>query len=216
MKQIQTYRFLSIPPLWRWGQFAAGIITLSLGVALLVQAQIGLGPWDVLHQGIGMHTGMAIGTAGIVVGIVLMFFWLPVGERPGPGTLLNMIFVGLGINLLLEVLPPLNEQYFPTAIILPAQIIQMAGGVILTGIGSGLYIGSSLGAGPRDGLMMGLARRTGRSVRLIRTVMELSALLGGWLLGGTVGIGTLAFALGIGPVIQATLHITHRGQQENP
>lgn len=186
---------------------------MSLGITLMVQAQVGLGPWDVLHQGISLLTGMSIGIASIVVGLVIMLFWLPLGERPGIGTPLNILLVGFIIDGFMAIIPPLDQLPLPAALLLPSQVGFMLIGVILTGIGSALYIAGGLGTGPRDGVMMGLVRRTGLSIRLVRTLLELSALVLGWLLGGTVGIGTLAFAFGVGPVIQATFWLIQPRQK---
>jgi uncharacterized membrane protein YczE len=174
----------------------------------MVQAQIGLGPWDVLHQGIARWLDLSIGTVVILLGIPIMLLWIPLGERLGPGTVLNTLFVGTLINVFMGIVPPLTAEAIAPPWLFPAQLAQMTLGVVIMGIGVGLYLSTGLGAGPRDGVMMGLVRRTGWSVRVIRTSMELTALFIGWLLGGTVGIGTLLFAYGIGPVVQATLRVT--------
>jgi hypothetical protein len=213
MHRFHILRTVSHIPLWRWLQFTVGIFLLSFGISLMVRADIGLGPWDVLHQGVGMRTGMAIGTAIIVIGVLIMLLWIPLGERPGPGTVLNVLCVGLLVNAWLEVLPVLRPEALPGMLLFPAQVVQMAVGIVVMGTGSGMYISSGLGAGPRDGVMMGLVHRTGLSVRVVRTMLELTALLVGWLLGGTVGIGTVMFALGVGPVIHATLQIFYRWQE---
>jgi uncharacterized membrane protein YczE len=203
--QTQTRNALSDSLLGRWAQFAVGILLLALGITLMVRAQAGLGPWDVLHQGVSMHTGMALGTVTIVVGLLIMAFWLPLGERPGLGTICNILFVGLLVNGFMAVIPPLTPEVVALPWLWPARLTQMVAGVVLLGMGAGLYISTGLGAGPRDGVMMGLVRHTGWSIRAIRTLMEVSALIIGWLLGGTVGIGTLVLALLVGPVIQATI-----------
>jgi uncharacterized membrane protein YczE len=192
------------------------MVVLALGIALLVQTDIGLGPWGVLHQGVGLVLDIAFGTAVILVGLVVMLLWLPLRERPGPGTLINVLGVGLLINLFLAVLPSFTDSLTATALLWPALLLQHGVGVVLMGIGTGLYLDANLGAGPRDGVMMGLIRVTGRSVRLIRTSMELTALGVGWLLGGTVGIGTLIFALSVGHVVQTTLHTLRRWRGEPP
>jgi uncharacterized membrane protein YczE len=196
-----------LSPVWRWGQFAAGIAVLGAGIALMVQAQIGLGPWGVLHQGISVRTEIPIGTVTILVGIVILLLWIPLGERPGPGTVLNTIFVGVLINFFMGIFPPLTPEIIAWPALWLAQLTQCASGVVLTSVGVALYIDAGMGAGPRDGVMMGLVRHSGRSIRLVRTLMELAALVTGWLLGGTAGIGTLLFAFGIGPIIQKTLHV---------
>jgi uncharacterized membrane protein YczE len=192
----------------------AGILALGLGIALMVRAQIGLGPWDVLHQGISLHTGVSLGMVIILLGIPIMLLWIPLGERLGPGTVVNTLTVGFLINGFLSVIPSMSPELLPQPWLFLAQVTQMTAGVVILGIGAGLYLSAGLGAGPRDGVMMGLARRTGRSVRLIRTLMELTALTIGWLLGGTIGLGTIIFAFLIGPVVQATLRITCRWRKE--
>jgi uncharacterized membrane protein YczE len=213
MHRLHIFKtFAHIPP-WRWLQFTVGILMLSFGVSLMVRANIGLGPWDVLHQGVSIRTGMDIGTAIIIIGLLIMLLWIPLGERPGPGTVLNVLCVGLLINAWLDVLPVLGPGMLSNMLLFPAQVAQMAAGIVIMGIGSGMYISSGLGAGPRDGVMMGLVHRTGLSVRIIRTILELTALLAGWLLGGTVGLGTILFAFGVGPVVHTTLHSFQRWQE---
>jgi len=190
----------------RWALLFGGFVGISLGAVMMIRAQVGLGPWDVLHQGISRQTGISIGMASILIAAPLMLGWLPLRERPGIGTLLNIVMIGLLIDLFM--------RFLPVATWLPVQLLQMAVGVVVLGTGAGLYLSAGMGAGPRDGLMMGLVRRTGRSVRLIRTLMELTVLVVGWFMGGTVGIGTVAFALGIGPVIQTTFQVL--GTQPSP
>jgi uncharacterized membrane protein YczE len=186
----------------RWAMLASGLLCFGVGVAVMVQAGLGLSPWESLHQGISYRTGIPIGTVSILLGVPILALWLPLGERLGVGTVLNVVVIGLVTNLTLPLLPKFNT--------LGWQLVEMVLGIVIIGIGSGLYLSSKLGAGPRDGLMMGLSRRTGRSIRLTRTVIELSVLAIAWLLGGTIGIGTVAFALGIGPVVQLTFRILRR------
>jgi uncharacterized membrane protein YczE len=185
-----------------WAMLASGLLCFGVGVAVMVQAGLGLSPWESLHQGISYRTGIPIGTVSILLGVPILALWLPLGERLGVGTVLNVVVIGLVTNLTLPLLPKFNT--------LGWQLVEMVLGIVIIGIGSGLYLSSKLGAGPRDGLMMGLSRRTGRSIRLTRTVIELSVLAIAWLLGGTIGIGTVAFALGIGPVVQLTFRILRR------
>jgi uncharacterized membrane protein YczE len=163
-----------------------------MGIAAMVAADLGLGPWDVLHQGISERTGLPIGSVVILVGVAVMLCWIPLRERPGLGTVLNAILIGVVVDLTLLWLDTPANLWGPWAL--------MLGGVVAFGAGSGFYIGAGLGPGPRDGVMTGLARR-GWPVGAVRTAIELSALGGGWLLGGTVGVGTVVFALGIGPLV---------------
>lgn len=183
----------------RWLMLMSGLAFFGVGIALMVQAGLGLGPWESLHQGISIHTGIPIGTVSILLGVPILVLWLPLGERPGVGTLLNVVCIGLVTNLSLPVLPRFDA--------LELQLMQMALGILAIGAGSGLYLSSKLGSGPRDGLMMGLTRRTGWSIRAARTTIEVIVLAIGWLLGGSIGIGTLAFAFGIGPAVQLMFRI---------
>ena len=191
MKPLQT---LLEVPFQRWFKLLAGLILFGIGIALMKQSQLGLSPWEVLHDGISKVSGIAIGTVSILIGIVVLLLWIPMREKPGIGTILNILIVGNVTNLTLIFLPVSNE--------LLIQIIWLVIGLLMIGLASALYLSSRLGAGPRDGLMMSLYRQTSFSIRLIRSVMEVGVLLVGWLLHGTIGIGTLAFALGIGPIIQ--------------
>jgi uncharacterized membrane protein YczE len=173
-----------------------GLVLCGLGLAGMVAAELGLGPWDVLHQGVSKLTGIPIGTVGILTGAVLLLAWLPLRERPGIGTVLNVIIIGAVVDLTLLWLDTPGSLWL--------RIVYLAAGPPLFAIGSGFYIGVGLGPGPRDGLMTGLARR-GWSVGTVRTGIELTVLTLGWMLGGTVGIGTLYFAVGIGPMVHRAL-----------
>jgi uncharacterized membrane protein YczE len=183
--------------LYRWSLLLVGLALFGAGVALMVRSQLGLGPWDALHEGISRHTHLQIGTVTILTGVPVLLGWIPLRQRPGIGTVLNILCIGLATNATLAALP------IPTG--LPLRLLCLVTGILLVGLGSGMYLSSHFGAGPRDGLMLGLHRRTGFSVRAIRTGLELSVLLIGWTLGGTVGLGTLLFAFGIGPVVQPAL-----------
>jgi uncharacterized membrane protein YczE len=183
----------------RWFALISGLIIFALGLAFIIQANLGLGPWDVLHQGLSRLTGIPIGAVSIPVGLLIMLAWLPLGQRPGWGTLVNVVLIGVVIDLTLAILPHVEDM--------PIRGLLLAGGIIVAGVGSGLYLSANIGAGPRDGLMLGLAQRTGWSVRRVRTLLELIALVSGWLLGGAIGIGTVAFAFGIGPVVQVALRV---------
>lgn len=174
-----------------------GLIAFGLGIALMVRSDLGLGPWDVLHQGITNRTGIPIGTVGILVGVALLATWLPLRERAGIGTLGNTVLIGVVIDLTLLVLPEPESAW--------ARVAFMLAGILGIAVGSGAYIGAGLGPGPRDGLMTGLARLTGASLRLVRTGIELTVLAAGILLGGTFGIGTILLALSIGPLVQLFL-----------
>jgi uncharacterized membrane protein YczE len=176
----------------RLPQVLFGLIIFGVGIALMVVADLGLAPWDVLHQGISERTGVGIGTVIIAVGVLVLVGFIPLRERVGLGTLLNAIVIGLAANAALAVLDE------PDA--LPVRIAAMVGGPVIIAIGSGLYIGAGLGPGPRDGLMTGIARR-GIPVWRARTVIEITVLASGVALGGTVGLGTIWFAVGIGPMI---------------
>jgi len=176
-----------------------GLVLFGLGLALMVIAELGLSPWDVFHQGVSERIGIPIGTVVIITGLLLLVFWIPLKERIGIGTIANAIVIGLTLDVALLVLP---ESLDATA----ARWLAMLTGVVMVAIGSGFYIGAGLGPGPRDGLMTGLARITGRPIGLVRGVLEVAVLIVGWLLGGTVGVGTLVFAFGIGPLVQFFLN----------
>ena len=185
---------LPLPPpaeLWRRvPRLVAGLVLFGVAIGCMVRADFGLPPWDVLHQGVARHTGLAIGTASIVVGGLVLLLWIPLRERMGIGTVANAVIVGLVIDATMAVV----ETPASTA----ARVGLLVLGIALFGPGSGLYIGAGLGPGPRDGLMTALARR-GRSVRVVRTAIELAVLAVGIALGGSVGLGTVAFAVTVGP-----------------
>lgn len=191
---------LTLPPVTelrpRLPRLLTGLVTCGVGLSLMVLARLGLGPWEVLHQGLSRRTGIPIGTVGILVGFVVLLGWLPLRQRLGVGTLSNVVLIGLTIDGVLAVAPEPSGM--------AARLFCLLAGILAVGIGSGLYIGAGLGPGPRDGLMTGVAAR-GYSLRLVRTLLELGALLAGWLLGGTVGIGTVLFACCIGPLVQLFL-----------
>jgi uncharacterized membrane protein YczE len=174
-------------------QLTVGLIGFGVSLALMVRADLGLGPWDVLHQGASRHTGIEIGWIVIAVSVLVLILWIPLRLRPGLGTLANAILVGLSVNAALALLP--------TTRALAPRLLLLVVGIMANGAATGLYIGARLGPGPRDGLMTGLAKR-GYSIRRARTSIELAVLALGWGLGGTVGVGTIAYALGIGPLAQ--------------
>ncbi len=185
------------PPAWsRLSRCVSGLAVFGVGISLVIAADLGLAPWDVFHQGVSRRLDIPIGTVIIGVGVVLMVLWLPLKQRPGWGTALNAVEIGLVVNL---VEPRLGTFDTPAL-----RLGALLGGVVLVGLGSGLYIGSGLGAGPRDGVMMGL-ERLGMSLRRARTLIEVSVLASGWALGGSIGVGTVVFAAAIGPLVHATV-----------
>ncbi len=178
----------------RLTQLYVGLVFYGVSMDLIVRSGLGLDGWDVLHQGLSKLTGFSMGTVTIAVGAIVLLGWIPLRQRPGFGTLSNVVIVGLAFD---AVLPWIAVPH-----LMVWRLITLAGGISLCGLATGLYISVGWGAGPRDGLMTGLSRRLGWSIRLTRTGLELTVLSVGWLLGGTVGIGTVAFALGIGPISQ--------------
>lgn len=175
----------------------AGLVCFSFGIVLTLHSGLGLGPWDVLHQGLARHFPMSFGAASILVGFVVLASAWALGQRPGVGTVLNMLLVGAFIDLInwTGILPSFGDRHWAVRL-----LVDMLG-VALVGLGSAWYIKARLGAGPRDGLMLVLARQAGGRVAAARAALELSVLLVGYLLGGTVGIGTLVFAFGAGPAV---------------
>lgn len=178
----------------QWLRLIGGLILFGLGISLMIDAKVGIPPWDVLHQGLSLLTGLRIGTITTLIALPILLLWVLLRERPGIGTVANALLIGPVVNLSLPWMPGFD--------LLPQRLTQMALGIVVVALGSVLYIGAKLGPGPRDGLMMGFSRRTGYSVRVCRTAIEVAVLALGWLLGGNVGIGTLMFALGIGPAVQ--------------
>lgn len=158
---------------------------------MIVASGLGLGPWDVFHQGLSEQIGISLGWVVVGVGALVLLFWIPLRQRPGLGTISNAIVIGLVIDATLTVLSQ------PASI--AGQVLLLVGGVLFNGVATGLYIGAGLGPGPRDGLMTGLAAR-GHSIRVVRTALEVTVLVVGWILGGTVGVGTVLFAVAIGPL----------------
>ena len=175
----------------RLAQLAGGLLLYGFSTALLIESGLGLDPWDVLHQGISRLTGVSIGLCTIGVGVLVLLLWIPLRQLPGLGTVANAVVVGIAMDASLALLP--NTE----AVVVRALLL--AAGVTLNGMATGLYIGAGLGPGPRDGLMTGIAKR-GHSIRAVRTALEITVLAGGWALGGTVGVGTVVYALAIGPL----------------
>jgi uncharacterized membrane protein YczE len=180
----------------RFAQLLLGLVLFGTGVAFMVRANLGLSPWMVFHQGVSVRSGLSIGTITVLTGLGVLLLWIPLRERWGVGTVLNVMVIGPVLDGVLAVLPEASGLF---------GWVFMLGGVVTVGLGSGLYIGAAMGPGPRDGVMTGLARR-GISVRAARTIIEVSVVVLGWVLGGSVGAGTLAFAVGIGPSVQFFLH----------
>ncbi|MGW0878554.1 membrane protein YczE [Streptomyces sp. NPDC002671] len=180
-------------------QLYAGLALYGASSALLVQADLGLEPWNVLHQGLAKLTGLTIGVVSIIVGAAVLLLWIPLRQRPGLGTVSNVFIVGLTMDGTLALLPDVHS--------LVVRVPLLLAGVVLNGLATGLYITASFGPGPRDGLMTGLHRRTGRSIRLMRTVIEVTVVATGFALGGTIGIGTLLYAVAIGPLAQLFLRM---------
>ena len=171
----------------------AGLILYGISLAMMIRAELGLDSWNVFHQGVAERTGRSIGSVIIIVSAAVLLLWIPLRERPGFGTVSNAIMVGLAVDAALPFLPEVSH--------LAARVPLLVGAVALNGVATGLYIGARLGPGPRDGLMTGLAKR-GLSIRLARTGIEAAVLVTGWLLGGSVGVGTVLYAVSIGPLAQ--------------
>jgi uncharacterized membrane protein YczE len=184
------------PRLRRLAQLYSGLVLYGVSASMLLLAGLGVDPWDVLHQGLSRRLGLGVGTWVVIVGVLVLLLWIPLRQRPGVGTISNAIVVGLVVDAMLALVSPVHG--------LALRLAVMSGGVLLNGIATGAYIGAGLGPGPRDGLMTGLAAR-GHSIRVVRTSIEVTVLVTGWLLGGTVGLGTVVYALSIGPLAHVTI-----------
>ncbi|MCR2811678.1 hypothetical protein [Microbacterium sp. zg.Y1084] len=180
-------------------QLLVGLVIFGAGCALMVQAHVGLDPWTVFAQGIALQTGIGIGWVTIIIGAVVLLLWIPLRQRPGIGTLANIVLVGTSMQLTLEVLPDVEGWL--------AQAGMFIAGLLCVAVASGLYIGARFGPGPRDGLMTGLHEKWGWPIWVSRFGVEASVLVAGWLLGGTVGVGTVLFAVSIGPLVQLALRV---------
>lgn len=183
----------------RLTQLYVGLVLYGASIALMVPAGLGLSPWDVFHQGVSGRTGLSLGTVVILASVAVLLLWIPLRERPGLGTVSNVLLIGLAMDATLAVVPDLES--------LAARVAVLVGAVVLNGMATGMYIGARFGPGPRDGLMTGLHRVTGRSVRLVRTAIEAAVLITGFALGGTAGVGTALYALAIGPLAQFFLRV---------
>lgn len=178
----------------RLAQLFVGLTLYGVSMAMMVRSTLGLDPWDVLHAGLARHVPLSFGQVTIVVGALVLLLWVPLRQWPGLGTVANVFVIGLAADAGLALIPAPES--------LAARVPLLVSGIVLNGIAGGLYIGSQLGPGPRDGLMTGFARRTGLSIRLVRTTIEVVVLAVGWLLGGPVGLGTVLYAVTIGPLVQ--------------
>lgn len=180
-------------------QLYAGLALYGASSALLVEAGLGLEPWGVLHQGLARLTDLSIGVVSIIVGAAVLLLWIPLRQRPGLGTVSNVFVVGVAMDATLAAVPEVH--------VLAVRIPLLLAGILLNGVATGLYIAADFGPGPRDGLMTGLHRRTGRSIRLMRTAVEVTVVVTGFVLGGTIGIGTVLYAVSIGPLAQLFLRV---------
>jgi uncharacterized membrane protein YczE len=183
----------------RFIRCVAGLACFGTGIAFFVRSDLGVPPWDVFHQGVSEHTGWKLGTVLIVVSFFVLILWIPFRLRPGLGTLLNAVEIGLVENVMQDVIPETDA--------LIVRILYLVAGLLIIAAGSGLYIGAELGSGPRDGLMLGINKRFGVSVRVARTIVEITVMIIGIFLGGSLGLGTFVFAFGIGPLVQITLRL---------
>ena len=181
----------------RIAQLLLGLFLYGLAIAMMLRGALGASPWDVLSQGVVLHSGLNFAIVTIAIGALVLMLWIPIRQKPGIGTVANVLLIGPSIEVGLWMLPATDS--------LVAQILLLAGGLALLAVATGLYIGARFGPGPRDGLMTGIHRRTGLPIWVVRTSIEVTVLTIGWLLGGTVGVGTLAFALLIGPMVGFTL-----------
>lgn len=188
-------------------QLYAGLALYGFSMAMMLRADLGLDPWDVFHQGLSERVGWSFGTVTIVVGAAVLLLWIPLRQVPGLGTVSNVIVIGLAVDAGLAVLPTFTW--------IPGRLGLLVAGVVLNAVAGGAYIGARFGPGPRDGLMTGLVRRTGWSVRLVRTGIELTVLAVGWVMGGTVGLGTVLYALSIGPLVQVFLPLLTVPERES-
>ncbi|MGU3434179.1 YczE/YyaS/YitT family protein [Actinomycetes bacterium M1A6_2h] len=182
-----------------------GLVLYGVSMAMMVRAGLGLDPWDVFHQGVSDRTGLSFGTVTALTGVVVLLIWIPLRQRPGFGTVANVVVIALAVDAALALVPTVEP--------LAARIAVMVAAVVTNAFATALYIGAGMGPGPRDGLMTGFVARTGGSLRLVRTAIEVTVLAVGWLLGGSVGIGTVVYALGIGPLVHlfsAMIEGSHR------
>jgi uncharacterized membrane protein YczE len=188
-------------------QLYVGLVLYGTGMTLMVRARLGLDPWDVFHQGLAHHLGLRLGTCTILVGLAVLLLWIPLRQRPGFGTVSNVVLIGLVVNVTMPIVPA------PHA--LAVRVAFLVSAILLNGIATGCYIGAGFGPGPRDGLMTGWAAR-GHSLRLVRTTIELTVLATGFVLGGTVGVGTVLYAVSIGPLAHVTIPLLDARRYARP
>lgn len=193
---------------WRGTQLLIGLFLYGFSLAMMIRATLGVSPWDVLGQGASLRTGIPFGVMTIIIGAVVLLLWIPLRQKPGIGTVLNVLLVGPSAEVGLAVLGEPSQLW--------ARILLFSGGLVLLAVASGLYIGARLGPGPRDGLMTGTHARFGLPIWLVRTAIEGTVLLLGWLLGGTVGVGTVAFAVLIGPMVNVALPLFRIPERPRP
>jgi uncharacterized membrane protein YczE len=191
----------------RYGQLAVGLVLYAVSISMLVRSQLGNMPWDVLSEGAAHRTGWSFGTLTLLISALVLLCWIPLRQRPGVGTVANVLVIGLLVDPILALLARL-----PSPLPLGAALALAVGGIVLNGLATALYVGAGMGPGPRDGLMTGLVRRTGRPVGVVRTSIEVAVVAVGWVLGGTLGFATLAYAVLIGPLVHLLLPpLTVRG-----
>lgn len=178
-------------------QLFLGLALYGFSMGLMVRSELGLNPWDVFHQGLAGRSGLSLGTIVVIIGAAVLLLWIPLRQKPGIGTISNVFLIGIGADISLWLIPSASGP--------PQAWAMLLGGIFLNGVAGGAYIGAGLGPGPRDGLMTGLVKRTGRSVRLVRTGIEAIVVGAGWMLGGTLGIGTVLYAVAIGPLVHKML-----------
>ncbi|MHB1171002.1 MAG: membrane protein YczE [Lacisediminihabitans sp.] len=181
----------------RIAQLLVGLFLYGIAISMMIRAGIGVSPWDVLAQGVSKQTGIPFGWVTNIIGLGVLLLWIPIRQRPGIGTLLNALLIGPSAEVGLALIPAETQPW--------AQLLVFAGGLALVAVATGLYIGAGFGPGPRDGLMTGINRRWGWRIWIVRTSIEVTVLSIGWFLGGNVGLGTVAFALLIGPMVGVTL-----------
>ncbi|WP_299998590.1 hypothetical protein [uncultured Cedecea sp.] len=189
-------------------QLYTGLILYGVSVAMYVRADLGADPWNVFHLGVARIFSLNLGVVMIGVGALILLLWIPLRTRPGIGTISNVIVLGLAADAALTIMPPIESLALRTGLLIAA--------LIVNGMATGMYIGAGLGAGPRDGLMTGIHARTGWSIRSIRTAIEVTVLIAGWLMGGAFGVGTVLYALAIGPLIQFFLPWFQTAQRKKP